>query len=203
MRDSLLRCTKSSQHVTMLLGTILKIKKKKHIDDAGGRVRTASSTSFYVKAMDFVKQWSASLSYEQAEFSGHVTLSCPVNNNQSYRLAVLPQYNLLIHCEQFRYSNIITILNINYLFCHWCSPKPPTKHPTVLRLGLFLVMRWTTSWSPWCLENKGMRTVTFPGHCISVECTAAGHHRGEKCKKKVLQTKCLPGHSEPFPRPIF
>lgn len=65
--------------------------------------------------MGFVKQWSASLSHEQAEFSGRVTLSCSVNNNQSYRLSVLLQYNLLIHCEQFRYSNLITILDINYL----------------------------------------------------------------------------------------
>lgn len=125
MRDSLLICTKTSQHVTMLLGKILKIKKI-DIDDAGDRVRTASSTSFYGKAMDFVKQWSASLCYEQAEFSGRVTLSCSVNNNQSYRLSVLLQYNLLTHCEQFKYPNLIIILKINYLFCHGCSPKPPT-----------------------------------------------------------------------------
>lgn len=139
------------------LARFLKIQKI-YIDDVGDRVRTASSTSFYVKAMDLVKQWSASLCYEQVEFSGRVTLSCSVNNNQSYRLSVLLQYNLLTHCEQFKYPNLIIILKINYLSCHRCSPTPPPhthiKHPTVLRLGLFLVMRWTTSWSPRCLEKK-------------------------------------------------
>lgn len=168
------------------LARFLKIQKI-YIDDAGDRVRTASSTSFYVKAMDLVKQWSAGLCYEQAKFLGRVTLSCSVNNNQSYRLSVLLQYNLLTHCEQFKYPNLIIILKINYLSCHRCSPNPP-PHKTPNRSKVWFVSgyemdHFLVTTVP---GKKGVRRVTFPGHCISVTCTAAEHHRGGKCKKKVL-----------------
>lgn len=149
--------------------------------------------------MDLVKQWSASLCYEQAEFSGRVTLSCSVNNNQSYRLSVLLQYNLLTHCEQFKYPNLIIILKINYLSCHRCSPTPP-PHKTPNRSKAWFVSGYEMDHFLVTMVpgKKGVRRVTFPGHCISVTCTAAEHHRGGKCKKKSCRPNVYLAMQSPF-----
>lgn len=122
------------------------------------------------------------------QFSGRVPLSCSVNNDQSYRLSVLLQYNLLIHCEQFRYSNLITILKINYLFCHWCSPTPPPQNTQAFQ-GLVCFWLWDGPLpghhSAWKTKEKS--NLSWVLYLCDVYCCRASQ-RGKNARK----TSCRP-----------